>query len=100
MNDTTHTVKPGESLYTIARQYQVPVDAIAKVNGVKNPDDIQVGQQLIIPQLFRPTWYVVRYGDTLYNISRRFFTTVNDLLNLNEFADPDSIFPGEIIRIR
>ncbi len=100
MNDTVHTVKDGETLYSIARLYQVPVDAIAKVNGIKNPDVLKVGQQLIIPQLFRPTWYVVRYGDTLYSISRRFFTTVNDLLSLNELPDPDSIFPGEIIRIR
>lgn len=100
MNDTLHTVKSGETLYSIAREYNVPVDAIAKANGIKDPTELQIGRQLIIPQLARPNWYVVRYGDTLYSISRRFFTTVKDLLELNELADPDIIFPGEIIRIR
>ena len=100
MNDTIHIIKDGDTLYSLARTYQVPVGAIAKANGIKNPDNLQIGQRIIIPQLSKPNWYVVRYGDTLYSISRRFFTTVDNLLKLNDFADPDSIFPGEIIRIR
>ena len=100
MNDTIHIIKDGDTLYSLARTYQVPVDAIAKANGIKNPDNLQIGQRIIIPKLSKPNWYVVRYGDTLYSISRRFFTTVDNLLKLNDFADPDSIFPGEIIRIR
>ena len=100
MNDTIHIVKDGDTLYSLARMYQVPVDAIAKANGIKNADNIQIGQRLIIPQLSRPNWYVVRYGDTLYTIARRFFTTVDNILKLNDLADPDAIFPGEIIRIR
>lgn len=100
MNDTIHTVQNGDTLYSIAKMYSVPVDAIAKANGITDPNQIQNGQRLIIPQLFKPTWYVVRYGDTLYTIARRFFTTLDSLLELNELADPDVIFPGEIIRIR
>ena len=100
MTDTIHIVKDGDTLYSLARMYQVPVDAIAKANGIKNADNIQIGQRLIIPQLSRPNWYVVRYGDTLYTIARRFFTTVDNILKLNDLADPDAIFPGEIIRIR
>ena len=100
MNDTIHIIKDGDTLYSLARMYQVPVDAIAKANSIKNPDNLQIGQRIIIPQLSRPNWYVVRYGDTLYSIARRFFTTVDNLLKLNDLPDPDSIFPGEIIRIR
>ena len=89
MIDTIHIVKSGDTLYSIANMYQVPVDAIAKANDIKNPDNLQIGQRLIIPKLFSPNWYVVRYGDTLYSISRRFFTTVENILRLNELSDPD-----------
>ncbi len=100
MYDTIHVIKSGDTLYSLAKTYQVPVDAIAKANDIKNPENLQIGQRIIIPQLARPNWYVVRYGDTLYSIARRFFTSVDNILKLNDLPDPDSIFPGEIIRIR
>ncbi len=100
MYDTIHIIKSGDTLYSLAKMYQTPVDAIAKANDIKNPENLQIGQRIIIPQLARPNWYVVRYGDTLYSIARRFFTSVDNILKLNDLPDPDSIFPGEIIRIR
>ncbi len=100
MNDTIHIVQDGDTLYSIAKMFQVPVDAIAKANSIRNPESLQAGQRIIIPVLSRPNWYIVRYGDTLSSIARRFFTSVDSLLKLNDLADPDSIFPGEIIRIR
>ncbi|VAW14095.1 hypothetical protein MNBD_ALPHA12-1862, partial [hydrothermal vent metagenome] len=44
-----HTIEAGESLYAIARRYGVTTDAIAKVNNISSPDQISVGQKLIIP---------------------------------------------------
>ncbi len=44
--------------------------------------------------------YTVVQGDTLSSIAQRFNTTVSDLLALNpQIIDPDSIFPGQIIRV-
>jgi LysM repeat protein len=46
---TTHVVKAGEKLATIARKYGVTVGAIATANNISDPGKIQAGQQLIIP---------------------------------------------------
>jgi len=48
-NAYTHTIESGESLYTIARKYNVTAQAIMGANGITSPDKIYVGQKLIIP---------------------------------------------------
>jgi len=45
----THTVAAGETLYSIARRYGVPADAIAAANGLANPNQLFVGQVLYLP---------------------------------------------------
>lgn len=44
----THTVKKGDTLWSISRLYNISVDEIVKLNGLKNPDLIRVGQVLKI----------------------------------------------------
>jgi murein DD-endopeptidase MepM/ murein hydrolase activator NlpD len=48
-NAYTHTIASGESLYTIARRYDVTTQAIVQANGLGSPDKIVVGQRVIIP---------------------------------------------------
>ena len=48
-NAYTHTIASGESLYTIARRYDVTTQAIVQANGLSSPDKIVVGQKIIIP---------------------------------------------------
>ncbi len=45
----THVIESGESLYTIARHYDVTAQAIVTANGLSSPDKIFVGQRIIIP---------------------------------------------------
>ena len=45
----THQIASGESLYTIARRYDVTTQAIVQANGLSSPDKIVVGQRVIIP---------------------------------------------------
>ena len=46
---TTYTVQPGDTLLLIAERFDVPVDLLARINHIDNPDLIQVGQTLVIP---------------------------------------------------
>ena len=48
-NGYTHTIAAGESLYTIARKYDVTTQAIVHANGLTSPDKIVVGQKIVIP---------------------------------------------------
>lgn len=45
----THTIAGGESLYTIARRYDVTTQAIVQANNLSSPDKIVVGQSIVIP---------------------------------------------------
>jgi LysM repeat protein len=100
-------VRSGENLSYIAARYGTTVRAIARANGLRNPNRIYAGQKLVIPvitpasqpvvvtppQPASPsgdgTVYVVRPGDTLYAIALNFNVTpyaiarANDLRNLN-----------------
>lgn len=81
MPEIVHTVKRGETLFLIARQYNVTIQAIAARNNITNPDLIFEGQQLIIPVSTTPPvpgttqLYTVRPGDTTWIIAQRFRTT-------------------------
>jgi murein DD-endopeptidase MepM/ murein hydrolase activator NlpD len=48
-NAYAHVIESGESLYTIARRYDVTAQAIIQANGLGSPDKIYVGQKVIIP---------------------------------------------------
>ena len=51
---TVHTVRAGDTVYKIAGQHGVTPQALAKANGLANPDRIIVGQSLVIPAIPRP----------------------------------------------
>lgn len=44
-----YTVRPGDTLYTIARQYGIPVDLLMKANRIRNPYNLRIGSRLCIP---------------------------------------------------
>src|SRR5436190_17744543 len=54
-NAYIHVIESGESLYTIARRYNVTAQAIVQANGMGSPDKIFVGQKVIIPGMTAKT---------------------------------------------
>ncbi|MDP8257008.1 MAG: M23 family metallopeptidase [Candidatus Alcyoniella australis] len=44
-----HTVQRGQTLYSIAKSYNIPMDELVRLNRIKDPDKIQAGQKLFIP---------------------------------------------------
>ena len=48
-NPTEYTIQPGDTLLLIAQRFDVPMELLAQVNGIEDPNLIQVGQTLIIP---------------------------------------------------
>lgn len=101
----TYQVKPGDTLWDIARRYNTSVAAIAQENNISNPQLIYPGQTLRIrtddaaTDTDSYTYYTVRTGDTLSHIALRFQTTVQRLASMNKITNPNLIHTGEQLRI-
>lgn len=80
---TTYTVKSGDNLYAIARNYGVSVSDIMNYNGLTS-NLLSIGQVLKIPT--KLTEYTVAKGDTLYSIARKFDTTVDSIKQKNNLT--------------
>jgi len=100
-----YVVRRGDTLFSIARRFGTTIGAIAQANGLPNPRYIRAGQRLIIPGAY-PAWappsaapgatvYIVRRGDTLYSIARRYHTTVAAIAWANGIANPHRIWVGQ-----
>ncbi|MFI7329381.1 peptidoglycan-binding protein [Streptomyces rubiginosohelvolus] len=50
----TYTVKKGDTLTSIATAHKTTVDNLAKLNGLKNPNTISIGQKLKVPTSSKP----------------------------------------------
>ena len=80
----TYTVKKGDSLYSIARQYNTSVSNIISLNNLKS-NSLSIGQQLKIPSssTTNQITYTVKKGDSLYTIAKKYNTTVDSLKKKN-----------------
>lgn len=105
---TTYVVKKGDTLYSIARRYQTNVDVLQRINAISDPSTLYAGQEIKVPkaqQAITPVPkpgtkpYVVRKGDTLSGIARRFNTSVVALQKLNHFSNPNQLVVGSTILV-
>lgn len=102
-----YVVKPGDSLWTIGRQYKVSTRKIAKWNSMAPRDPIKPGQTLKIwsnsavasvpnkTGVIRKVSYKVRSGDSLARIAQKFQLSVNDILKWNKINPSKYLQPGQ-----
>lgn len=119
------TVNKGDSLYKIARQNHMTVDAIKKLNGLTS-DNLKIGQKLKVevkgaapapattsaqtavatvktPKVSAPvvtsSVYTVSKGDTLTKIAKQFKTTPSAIMSANNMTDPRKLSIGAKLKI-
>lgn len=96
---TIHTVKPGETVFSIAELYGVSERLLVINNGLENiTNALPVGVSLVI--LTPKTVYTVKQNDTLRSIAARFGISINSLYRRNlVLGGNDVIYPGQTLVI-
>lgn len=98
----TYTVKKGDTLYGISNQFGVSVTDILKVNNI-DPNKLPIDYVLNIPSISGSNPdatfnYIVKKGDTLYNIALKYDTTVGDIISLNNLKTT-ALSIGQVLKI-
>lgn len=93
-----YTVRPGDTVYSIAKKFGVSPQKVLTDNAIKNLEQLVIGQALvIIPNDVRHT---VTYGQSLYAIARSYGTTVANILAANpDIEDSSRLRTGQVIVI-
>lgn len=117
---TVHVVAPGQSLSQIAEKHGTTVDAIRALNAfIKNPDYLNVGDRIKIPERYTPALpvvlkgvpayvhragvkkeHVVAAGQTLAAIAKHYGSSVDWITRTNNLSDPNKISVGQRLRVR
>ena len=95
-NATTYVVKSGDTLSGIAIKYGTTYQALARLNGISNPNYIYVGQVLKVNGTASKT-YTVQSGDTLSGIANKLGVSVSYLVSKNNIHNANLIYAGETL---
>lgn len=112
-----HVVRAGEHLTAIANRFGTTIAAIVALNGIVNPDRIFPGQRLLVPGAGTTTRstaaaaaraaatpapgvsHRVAAGETLTSIAHTYGTTIAAIVALNDLANPNAIWAGQVLRV-
>jgi len=105
--EKVHTVRRGDTFYSIAQSLGVKVEDLMKHNGITDPARLQVGQRLQVPPLpgqaalpaSVPANYRVVRGDTLYSIARKFSVTVAAIQEANNLTAAYVLRVGDNLKL-
>ena len=115
--DVVHRVKPGDSLWDIARAYDVSISQLELWNNISRENYLRLNAQLIIRkqsrstqsayslhdyyerEVIRPVHYKVRRGDSLARIAARYDVNVEQIRDWNSSVSSSFIRPGQYLRL-
>ena len=110
----SYRIRKHDNLSKIAKRFNTNTRFLAKINHIKNPNSLYPGQRIKIPKSGPPIslaklekkkkrikgdYYWVKKNDNLSKIAKRFDTSVTYLKSLNRMRDPNSLHPGQKLRI-
>lgn len=110
-NKTTHTIKKGETLFSIAKKYNVDIEQLKKWNDITT-DQLSIGNTLVVKRgsedhkepasTDRPQTHTVKDNETLFSISKKYQVTIAELKSWNNLSSNNlnvgqklKIFPSE-----
>lgn len=99
--EVVYTVKKGDTLSKIAAMFKTTVEKLVQLNKIKDPNLIFPGQKIkITGSENKEIVYTVQSGDTLWEIAKKYNTTVEKLARDNGIKNPNLIYPGQKLVIK
>jgi len=105
-----HTVEAGENISKIASYYNLDKESILALNNLNNPNLLYLGQKITLPSEVQvtkriqnessPNYHIIRKGESLSVISKRYGIPINNLISLNNMHSPSVVMPGEKIFLK
>ena len=113
-----HTIKNGETLYTIAKKNHTTIEEVRKANGLKKGDTLKLGRVLKVPtntyfpnkkkKIAKKTntkksaklaKYAIKNGDTLFTIARKHHTTIEEVKKANGLKKGETLKLGRVLKV-
>lgn len=91
-----YQIKPGDTLYSIAKNNNVSLELLAQINGVNAGDYIYPNQTILIPKINTGS-YITKENDTLEDVAKYFNVTISKVLTDNSRV---FLLPGQLIVIK
>jgi len=118
----SYTIRKGDTLWDIAHRFGVPVKELLRLNHITNSRRLKPGDVIVLPTHLgtsthfsarvkkqvkktphnsrtKEIVYVLKSGDTLWDIARRYHVSVRQLMVVNSIVNPNRLRPGTKIRI-
>lgn len=98
----TYTVRPGDTLSSIAAKFGTSYQTLASLNRISNPNLIYIGQTLRVngSASAGSVYYTVRVGDNLSSIASRYGISYQSIASLNGLTNPNLIYVGQTLKIK
>ncbi|WP_415406830.1 LysM peptidoglycan-binding domain-containing protein [Sulfurovum sp. CS9] len=113
-----HTIKSGETLYTIAKKNHTTIEEVRKANGLKKGDNLKIGRVLKVPKdtyfpnkkkkiakktnikkSTKSAKYAIKNGDTLFTIARKHHTTIEEVKKANGLKKGETLKLGRVLKV-
>jgi len=94
-----HTLKSGESLWSLAQRYKVTTKQIAAWNSISTKKTLQPGMKLTVWTSLEATQYTVKTGDNLWNIAKANQVSAKQLAQHNKLSLKSLLKPGQVLQI-
>ena len=93
-----YTVTKGDTLWSLAHKYETEVVTLLDLNPKVTPDNLQVGQKLIVPVEPLYSYHVVQKGDNVHSLAKQYQVPLQALIEANGIKN-NKVTVGEMIRI-
>jgi LysM repeat protein len=105
-----HIIQKGETIWRLSKEYGIPVDELCKINNIEDITKVKTGTKLKIPATAftnnkkeeskeEYTIYKIKEGETLWAVSQKFKTNVDELIKINQIKDITTLKSGLEIKI-